>query len=78
MAWLILVLAVPFLGFVAFLLLGSTSVGLTRRAWQRAVNARVMKALDVEASTSRVLDRQTDGSCGGGEAGATPGSVPRH
>ena len=44
MAWLILVLAVPYLGIVAFALFGSTSVGRKRRAWQRQVNAEVMAA----------------------------------
>jgi cardiolipin synthase len=44
MAWLILVLAVPYLGIIAFALFGSTSVGRKRRAWQREVNAEVMAA----------------------------------
>ena len=39
MAWLILVLAVPYFGFLVFLLFGSTSVGRKRREWQREVNA---------------------------------------
>lgn len=38
MAWLILVLAVPYLGIVAFAFLGSTSVGRTRREWQHRVD----------------------------------------
>src|SRR4051812_14184562 len=45
MAWLILILAVPYLGIVAFLLFGSTSVGRKRRAWQSEVNARVLEAV---------------------------------
>jgi cardiolipin synthase A/B len=45
MAWLILVLAVPFLGIAVFLLFGSTSVGAKRRAWQSDVNARVAEAV---------------------------------
>ena len=44
MAWLILILAVPYLGIVAFLLLGSNSVGKRRRAWQAEVNADVLAA----------------------------------
>jgi len=44
MAWLILVLAVPYLGIIAFALFGSTSVGRKRRAWQRQVNEEVMAA----------------------------------
>ena len=44
MAWLILVLAVPYFGIIAFLLFGSTSVGRKRRAWQRHVNEEVMAA----------------------------------
>ncbi len=46
MAWLILILAVPYLGIVAFLLFGSTSVGRKRRAWQSEVNARVLAAME--------------------------------
>ncbi len=46
MAWLILILAVPYLGIVAFLLFGSTSVGRKRRAWQSEVNARVLEAVE--------------------------------
>jgi cardiolipin synthase A/B len=45
MAWLILILAVPYLGIIAFLLFGSTSVGRKRRAWQSEVNARVLEAI---------------------------------
>ena len=40
MAWLILILAVPFFGFLAFLLFGSTTVGRKRRALQDEVNER--------------------------------------
>src|SRR5690242_17385681 len=50
MAWLILILAVPFLGMVAFLLFGSTSVGRKRRAWQSEVNARVLEAVEAQHS----------------------------
>ena len=38
MAWLILILAVPFLGFIAFLLFGSTHVEKRRHDKQRHVN----------------------------------------
>lgn len=38
MAWLILVLAVPFFGFLAFVLFGSARVGRARRERQREVN----------------------------------------
>ena len=38
MAWLILILAVPFLGFIAFLLFGSTHVEKRRHDKQRQVN----------------------------------------
>src|SRR5262245_60305350 len=44
MAWLILILAVPFLGFVLFLLFGRTSVGRKRREEQAEVNAAVLAA----------------------------------
>jgi len=42
MAWLILILAVPLLGFLAFMMFGSTRVGEKRRAKQRDVNAAIM------------------------------------
>src|SRR3954452_10613509 len=42
MAWLILVLAVPFFGALAFLLFGSTTVGPRRRARQAQVNAAIL------------------------------------
>jgi cardiolipin synthase len=45
MAWLILILAFPGLGMLAFLFFGSTSVGRRRRDWQRDVNARVLAAV---------------------------------
>jgi len=54
MAWLILVLAVPYLGIVAFLLFGSTSVGRKRRAWQSEVNARVLAVVEDEQGSSPV------------------------
>ena len=38
MAWLILILAVPFFGFIAFLLFGSTHVEKRRHEKQRRVN----------------------------------------
>jgi cardiolipin synthase A/B len=47
MAWLILILAVPYFGVLAFLLFGSTSVGRGRREQQRRVNEQVAAALDV-------------------------------
>src|ERR1700759_1443766 len=48
MAWLILILVLPYFGFVVFLLFGSTSVGRKRRAWQSEVNARVLAAVREE------------------------------
>ena len=39
MAWLILILAVPFLGFLVFLLFGSTRVERKRQRAQAAANA---------------------------------------
>ena len=44
MAWLILILALPFLGFALFLLLGRTSVGKKRREQQAEVNAAILEA----------------------------------
>src|SRR3954452_9394386 len=44
MAWLILILALPFLGFALFLLLGRNTVGRKRRAEQAEVNAAILAA----------------------------------
>jgi len=55
MAWLILILAVPFLGFALFLLLGRNTVGRKRRAQQAEVNAAIL-----EAAPLAQLDRGTD------------------
>jgi cardiolipin synthase len=46
MAWLILILLLPYLGVVMFLLFGSTSVGRKRRAWQAEVNERIFEAVE--------------------------------
>ncbi len=48
MAWLLLILAIPFLGFVLFLLFGRTSVGKKRRAQQDDVNAAILGAAHLE------------------------------
>ncbi|MGB0100404.1 MAG: cardiolipin synthase [Nocardioides sp.] len=48
MAWLILILAVPYFGFLLFLLFGRTSVGRTRRTQQAEVNAAILAAADLE------------------------------
>jgi cardiolipin synthase len=48
MAWLLLILAIPFLGFVLFLLFGRTSVGKKRRALQAEVNAAILAAAHLE------------------------------
>jgi cardiolipin synthase len=58
MAWLILVLAVPFLGFLTFLLFGSTTVGRKRRAQQEQVNASVLARAPLEELTDE--DRRGD------------------
>ena len=48
MAWLILILAVPFFGFIAFLLLGSTHVEKRRHDKQRRVNDLVRQRTEAE------------------------------
>lgn len=48
MAWLVLILAVPFFGFTMFLLFGRTSVGRKRRAQQAEVNAAILAAAHLE------------------------------
>jgi cardiolipin synthase A/B len=53
MAWLILILAIPYLGIIAFAFFGSTSVGRKRRQWQREVNAGVLAAVEREAEAER-------------------------
>src|SRR4051794_23186178 len=55
MAWLILILAVPLLGIVAFLFFGSTHVERKRHRTQMAVNARIQRrtaeGADLDATT---------------------------
>src|SRR5687768_5752693 len=48
MAWLILILAVPFFGFIAFLLFGSTHVERRRHDKQRRVNDLVRQRTEAE------------------------------
>lgn len=48
MAWLILILALPFLGFALFLLFGRTTVGRKRRQLQADVNAAILAAAPLE------------------------------
>jgi cardiolipin synthase A/B len=48
MAWLILVLAVPYLGFLVFLLFGSTSVGRRRFTEQRNINEALLAAVPLD------------------------------
>jgi cardiolipin synthase A/B len=48
MAWLVLILALPFLGFFLFLLFGRTTVGRKRRAQQEEVNAQILAAAHLE------------------------------
>src|SRR6478736_9764381 len=48
MAWLLLIIAIPFLGFVLFLLFGRTTVGKKRRAQQEEVNAAILAAAHLE------------------------------
>jgi hypothetical protein len=67
MARLILVVAVPFLGFLAFLLFGSTTVGRKRRAQQEEVNAAILARVPLEDLTDE--DRR------GGLPGHLRGSV---
>ena len=60
MAWLILVLAVPYFGFLIFLLFGRTSVGRKRREWQLDVNRQVVEALEAEAPDRPAVDVADD------------------
>src|SRR3954469_22034700 len=55
MAWLFLILALPFLGFLLFLLLGRNTVGRKRRAQQAEVNQAILEALPLVA-----IDRGTE------------------
>ena len=71
MAWLILILAVPYFGIVAFLLFGSTSVGRKRREWQRRVNEQVMAALHRGGA-----ELASDGSAGAVRLNQRLGSLP--
>ena len=74
MAWLILILAVPFAGIIAFALFGSTSVGRKRRAWQRKVNEVVMGAARAEGGTQPVAP--TEDLVGAARLNETLGAQP--
>ncbi len=52
MAWLILVIGVPFLGILLYLLFGRTSVGRHRREWQQEVNEQVLAAVAADGADS--------------------------
>lgn len=57
MAWLLLILVLPFLGFVLFLLFGRTSVGRKRRTQQAAINAAILAAAPLdELGAGRIAD----------------------
>jgi cardiolipin synthase len=57
MAWLILVLAVPFFGFLMFLLFGSTTVGRKRRALQVDVNQAILARASLDELGDDALRR---------------------
>src|SRR4051794_21051875 len=60
MAWLLLVLALPFLGFALFLLLGRNTVGRKRRAQQAEVNAAILAAAPLaQIDSGTEADRTT-------------------
>jgi cardiolipin synthase len=61
MAWLILVLAVPFLGFFAFLLFGSTTVGRKRRAKQQEVNDAILEVVPLDDLADEARRSRLDG-----------------
>ena len=48
MAWLLLIIGLPFLGFLLFLLFGRTTVGKKRRALQEEVNEAILAAAHLE------------------------------
>ena len=58
MAWLILVLAVPFFGFLMFLMFGSTTVGRKRRAQQAEVNDAIMARASLDELEDADLRQQ--------------------
>jgi cardiolipin synthase len=63
MAWLILIVAVPFAGFAAFLLFGRTTVGTKRRAQQAEVNAAIVAAVPL-VEIDHGTDTDQDGNSG--------------
>ncbi len=48
MAWLLLIIGLPFIGFFLFLLFGRTTVGKKRRALQEEVNEAILAAAHLE------------------------------
>ncbi len=58
MAWLILILIIPFAGFVVFLFLGRTNIGAKRLARQREADQAVRSATDKLVSTGAGTEGQ--------------------
>src|SRR3954462_8883204 len=76
MAWLILILAIPYFGIIAFAFFGSTSVGRKRRQWQREVNAGVLAAVEREAEAERAKSGVgAEGRLHEGNGAAPAGSI---
>jgi cardiolipin synthase A/B len=74
MAWLILILALPYLGIVAFALFGSTSVGRKRREWQRRVNEGV--AAEARAQGDAAMIAPSGDVVGAARLNETLGALP--
>jgi cardiolipin synthase len=76
MAWLILILAVPYFGILAFLLFGSTTVGRKRRATQAEVNERVMAAVRDRPSSGVVEVAREETLLGFDRLSSSLGALP--
>ena len=77
MAWLILVLVLPYFGFLIFLLFGRTSVGRKRRDWQAQVNEQVIAALEAAPDTdNHPVEGATPGLLGLAQLNRNLGALP--
>ncbi|MDH2416002.1 cardiolipin synthase [Nocardioides sp. CER19] len=74
MAWLILILALPYVGILAFAFFGSTSVGRKRREWQRRVNEEV--AAEARARGDAAMIAPSSDLVGAARLNETLGALP--
>ncbi|MGD9959933.1 cardiolipin synthase [Nocardioides sp.] len=72
MAWLILILVIPFAGFVVFLFLGRTNIGAKRQARQKEADEAIRAATERVVSTSSTTESGSTTENGSTSGGGPP------